>query len=451
MVNTARHRRVAFTVANFVSLLLGASALGCKDALKVEDPTTILESEVSTSAGAELLRRGALLDLFQTAGNAAWESGLLADEFRYEEPAYVEDGSFPHNDLDLLDRRHASAADLQQLPQGIQTAYDSWQGLRGRSTTIAIEKLRNDPRPAVKAHVGEMFAVRAYAAMRLAEDYCPGFPMHEVVNFKEILGSPVSTQQAFEYALANYDSATASAVDSARVLNFALVGRARTLLQLGQFAEAKAAATGVPTSYAYLAEFNTASSPLNPLASAPVGWLQWGVERSVADQEGVNGLNFVSANDPRVPTIQRGVARDGVTRFYVIGKYPTRDTPIVLASGLEARLIEAEVALQSGDPSWLTTLNDLRATQITPALPPLADPGTADARLDLLFRERAFWLFATGTRLGDLRRLVRVYGRASESVFPTGTYWRGGPYGTTTAIPFPQAERGFGAAGCSAG
>jgi len=41
----------------------------------------------------------------------------------------------------------------------------------------------------------------------------------------------------------------------------------------------------------------------------------------------------------------------------------------------------------------------------------LTDPGTAEARVDLLFRERAFWFFLTGHRQGDLRRLIRQYGR----------------------------------------
>ena len=58
-----------------------------------------------------------------------------------------------------------------------------------------------------------------------------------------------------------------------------------------------------------------------------------------------------------------------------------------------------------------------------------------------MFRERAFWLFGTGHRIGDLRRLARQYGRASETVFPTGTYFKGGLYGTDVNIPVPFEER----------
>jgi hypothetical protein len=305
-----------------------------------------------------------------------------------------------------------------------------------------MEKLLRYALPGAReAHVGEMLAVRAWATMRLAEDHCPGFPLPEVRDFNVIVGPAVTTQQAFEYALARFDSALVWAADSARVLNFARVGWARTLLQLGRFAEAATAAAAVPTAYVYQAEYG--DNQENQLGAVGPFGDQWGsgTGRSVADGEGGNGVDFVSANDPRVPTALKDTARDGVTPFYELDKYPSYTSPIPLASGLEARLIEAEAALAAGDASWLTLLNDLRATQISPPLAPLADPGTPATQLDLVFQERAFWLFATGTRLGDLRRLIRVYGRSSESVFPTGSYWRGGSFGPATSLPIDRFER----------
>ena len=119
-----------------------------------------------------------------------------------------------------------------------------------------------------------------------------------------------------------------------------------------------------------------------------------------------------------------------------------------MVTGIEARLIEAEAALQADrnntsptGTGWLGILNDLRATAITPAMAPLADPGSFEARVDLLFRERAFWMYLTGHRLGDLRRLVRQYGRAQDAVFPTGTYHKGGAYGSDVNFPVSSDER----------
>ena len=57
-----------------------------------------------------------------------------------------------------------------------------------------------------------------------------------------------------------------------------------------------------------------------------------------------------------------------------------------------------------------------------------------------MFSERAFWFFGTGHRLGDLRRLVRQYGRPAESVFPTGLYFKGGTYGPDVNLPIPSQE-----------
>jgi hypothetical protein len=66
---------------------------------------------------------------------------------------------------------------------------------------------------------------------------------------------------------------------------------------------------------------------------------------------------------------------------------------------------------------------------------------------NLLFRERAFWMFSTAHRLGDLRRLARSvaeggYGRAYDTVFPTGPYHKGGaPYGPEGSFLVPVDER----------
>jgi hypothetical protein len=127
----------------------------------------------------------------------------------------------------------------------------------------------------------------------------------------------------------------------------------------------------------------------------------------------------------------------------------------MLADGIEARLIQAEVALHTApeDPTWLAILNQLRATAPIPgttapnatALPSLVDPGPSpneQARLALLFRERAYWLFLTGHRQGDLRRLMRDYGQGQEQVYPTGNYLAPGTsqYGTDVTAPIPGTE-----------
>ena len=102
-------------------------------------------------------------------------------------------------------------------------------------------------------------------------------------------------------------------------------------------------------------------------------------------------------------------------------------------------MIEAEAAQAAGNPgAMITALNAARAT--VAGLAPLTDPGTDAARVDLIFRERAFWMFSTGHRLGDMRRLIRQYGRSADTVFPIGPWPKGGNYGPDINIPVPQAE-----------
>jgi hypothetical protein len=43
--------------------------------------------------------------------------------------------------------------------------------------------------------------------------------------------------------------------------------------------------------------------------------------------------------------------------------------------------------------------------------------------------------------LGDLRRLVRQYGRAPGDVFPMGTHYKGGSYGSDVNLPVPADEQ----------
>jgi starch-binding outer membrane protein, SusD/RagB family len=162
-----------------------------------------------------------------------------------------------------------------------------------------------------------------------------------------------------------------------------------------------------------------------------------------ADTEGTNGLRY--RDDPRNPFSTDGGTFLG-SQFYGTLRYNSQDSSTVLASGIEARLIEAEAALQANDNTlFLKKLNDLRDSSGIAALTPLADPGTVTGRQDLLFSERGQWLYLTAHRLPDLRRLSRSvgndgYGRDPESVFPTGQWYRGGAYGTDVNFPIPIEE-----------
>jgi hypothetical protein len=139
--------------------------------------------------------------------------------------------------------------------------------------------------------------------------------------------------------------------------------------------------------------------------------------------------------------------------FYYPTKFGNPPTGLIpLATGVEARLIEAEAALAASQIGpWAAALNNLRATGEASPIPPLTADSTtlADStmRVDVMFRERAFWLFGTGARLGDMRRLVRQYGRDPSAVFPKGVYAGGAvsglpTYGTDVSLTLPTRQSG---------
>src|SRR5690606_24660524 len=113
--------------------------------------------------------------------------------------------------------------------------------------------------------------------------------------------------------------------------------------------------------------------------------------------------------DPRIPTEHFGLAERGGLRpaeHWAQFRFPTRTSSLTLASGSEARLIEAEAALRrgaAGVAGFVALHNDLRAEV---DLPPFDQTTVAamsqDERVDLHFEERAYWLYLTAHRLGDL-------------------------------------------------
>jgi len=80
------------------------------------------------------------------------------------------------------------------------------------------------------------------------------------------------------------------------------------------------------------------------------------------------------------------------------------------------------------------SLNTVRAVH---GLPPMIPPASLTQARDILFKERAYTLWLTSHRLGDMRRLVRDYGLPASQVFPTGEYFKGGVYGTDVNFPIP--------------
>jgi hypothetical protein len=251
----------------------------------------------------------------------------------------------------------------------------------------------------------------------------------------------MSTQQLMQHALTKLDMATAhtAGAEASRVAHLSAVLRGRALLNLGRYNEAASAVDEVPTAFTY-GTMHSSKTERQKLFAHTSMYYQDAL--LVSDREGRNGLDFVGAEDPRV--VIDGVGSpsrlDNRTPRYYLRKYNSASASVTVASGVEARLIEAEAALQREDiTTFLRRLNEARAPY---GMSAVSDPASATGRVDLLFRERAFALFGTAHRLGDLRRLVRLYGRSAESVFPTGVYHKDNLMrGRDVNIAIPASEK----------
>ena len=325
-----------------------------------------------------------------------------------------------------VDRRTISNDNLT-----IQAAYDALVFAR---TALEFEVARLLRRTPSDARLGQMRALDGYIHIAFAENFCSGVPLTNPNVGK-------TTNELFADAVALFDAAIAGPI-AEPYATLAKVGKARALVGLGNFPAAATIASTVPTAFMFGTTHSTIAGEQNS-----VYVLNTQARRlTLSDAEGTNGLFFRSNDDPRVPWVPSGIGFNGVTPLYLLTKY-TATSPLTFASGIEARLIEAEAALNASDPNgYFVKINEAAATIGLK----LAIPQNPSEQIDQLFYERAAWLFASGSRLGDLRRLVRLYGRAQSEVFPVGPYpFLGGSYGTDANLPVPASARGSGFTGCT--
>jgi starch-binding outer membrane protein, SusD/RagB family len=451
-----KSRRAAVAAVAVACVLTIAACSSLKnDLLEAPDPDIIDPSSVQSAPGATAVRIGALSNLRAatvTAGNNGTDGtwllgGLLADEWSTS-------STFVQNDQ----------VDERQTPPS-NSSVDNSLRLWYRVITAANQAigLLNKYKPAPASDIAEMYFVRGFTQMQLANDFCNGIPLTDAASLPVVLGIPLTNAQVFTVAVSSFDSAMAfsSATDAASVAinRAAAIGKARALLGLNQPAAAATAVTGIPTTYTYDVSSSLLSGSNNGIWSEAASQRRYTIGDSLEGNDHKtlvkNAIPFFSAKDPRLPASysvsSKGdttKSQDGLTFSRTTTLY-AQTTSIAVVNGIDARLIEAEAALRANQPAqMIQILNALRATPVTigtltttpSKLPPLVDPGTADARINLLFREKAFWTFSRGERLGDLRRLIRQYGRTATQVFPEGDHYRGTTYGTDVNLPITQNE-----------
>ncbi len=449
-------RRTVGLLLTGVSLVLA----GCNvdKTLTVRDPDVANPNSLNDITVLPTLRASTISDLEVAMGaggedGVVTEGGLLADELIWAE-------TFPTRGE--MDQRNTNP-----INGTLSVIYNSLQRARATAdrTSAAYYKLA----PTLPGRA-EVQAIAGFTYIMLAENYCNGVPVSDFdVNAGTFqLGTPQTGVQLFTTGLAKLDSARAgldsTVAGNASIVNLIRIGRGRVLLNLNRPVDAAAAVTLVPTTYKYtLFHSENTARQNNGIFLPTLNFPRF----SVSGNEGVNGLRFrLDSSDARVYAPRgRGLAfspsvgADNLTPMFVQTKYASRSANFSFADGVEARLIEAENLARSGG-AYVGILNTLRASLptlltntpgpstlllntpvvTTTSLPALTAPTTQADQVSQVFQERAYWLFLTGHRLGDMRRLIKHLNRNAESVFPSGGYFKGGTYGVDVNYPVPFQE-----------
>ena len=284
-----------------------------------------------------------------------------------------------------------------------------------------VEKFTDQQVPTRPKILAEMRAYAGYSLLLLAEGMCT----------MTVDDGPAMTQaQALALADQRFTDAIAraTALNDPSLLNMALVGRARTRLDLGpsHFADAAADAALVPSAFVRNAEFSEVTpSRENRLYDLTIRNDYLSVPPAYQNLT-VNGVP-----DPRVPVLdlKRNSKEDNATPMFVQQKFTgSGAASLPIASWAEAQLIYAEA---TGGQAGLDAINRVRAaSKIGPlVMTDVNDPN--EFRTDIL-EERRRQLFSEGQRYGDMLRY--------KLPFQTGTNRKGQVYSDLTCVPLPDVE-----------
>ena len=465
-------RRFRGAWVSAVSLAAMGMVFAACHLLDVSNPDIVPPEGLNGTAALPTIRAGAIGDLhIAYTGSGAQGSGgttegvillggMLADEL-------INTETFPDRILADARRPQRESVTLTNVFRNVHRAR--------RAAEVAAGKFRTySPDTTLDAGLAEMLSLAGYAYVFLAENYCSGVAVSTVnANGSFTYGDPLTSAQVLDTALNRFQQALMAALALDTVKAFAVgdssllksirasrtnmsslarVGIGRVLLDMGNASAADTAVAAVATTFAYLIQHDlNTTRQQNGVFNGMRKFKRYGVP----DVEGRVGLAWRSLTDPRTPSFRTPATNkgfDGSTPQWDQNRYVDEKAATPLASGLEARLIHAEAALLRGDTAtYLSTLNALRSTPpsyilsgtavlaaITPAL---TSPADSNAAVTQLFTERGRWLWLTGHRLSDLRRLERQYARPDSLVFPNGGYFKSGlQYGGATSYPIPLDE-----------
>jgi starch-binding outer membrane protein, SusD/RagB family len=410
------------------ALLPLAAGVACREVTTLEqsNPGTLSAATLYTPDNAQILVNGAIGDFECAFSRYVAASGLFTDELS---DAISNPSNFNIDRRTLATSESwgtATCGNNQQPP-----IYTTLSTARASNDTV-LAKLRGWTDAEMPTGVnrskliGQAAAYAGYSLVLLGEGMCTA-----ALN----LGPEIQPADLFAQAKIRFDSAivAATAANDATTLSLATLGRARTLLDLKDPANAEKDALKIPAGFVV----NMTTDALNPRRE---NFVFYQINQSAFStiEPSARNLTIGGVPDPRVAVTNTGKAGTTAgTQVWTADKYPANSTPIPIARYAEAQLIIADARLAANDLAGAAAaINAARATH--PGLPTYSATGqSADSVKAQLIEDRRRELFLEGHRLGDLRRYGLVFSPAPGAAYPGG----GGTYGTQTCFPLPDVER----------
>jgi len=403
-------------------------ATACRDLTTLEqlNPAALSSATVYTPTNAQLFTNGAIADFECAFSRYVVGSGTLIDELS---------NSFASgSNYDYDARRNPTNAAYGTSSCGSslqQAAIYTTLSVARRAADTAVARLKEFSDASMPTGVnrskliGQAYAYAGYSIILLGEGMCSA-----AIN----VGPELTPAQLFAEAKTRFDSAIvyAGTASDPTTVNFATLGRARTLLDLGDAAGAAVDAAKIPSGFVV----NQSADATNTRRQNSV-FVSLNQNGYATVDPSFRNLTINGAADSRVAVTNTGKPGTATgTQLWTVDKYPLASSVIPVARYAEAQLIVAEAKVAANDlAAAAAAINAARATH--PGLPTFSATGLTAADVkNQIIEERRRELYLEGHRLGDIRRY-----NVPLSPTPGTAYPFGGVYGTQSCFPLPDVEK----------
>ena len=396
--------------------MLGAAAVlatvGCTEFLAVQNPNVVDVSAINPVKDAATLANSAQQNFAVAHGWSVMYSSWFNGESIVAE-------TFPtRNEFGRRDTNEANGS----------LSADVWVpiSLAAASTKIVLDLALPSPTTNINYLRAELW--RGYSFLFMAQDFCTGVVDGgtELTTAAMLDSAVVHLTKANTIGIAN---ASAEAVALARA---ALVGRARAHLQAGRGAQAAADAAAVPAGFVFSLPYVDNLAQRTRLGNR---FWQFTSDRGSIGVSEVFRVRPDSRVRYKTPAEHSLAPQDASTgAFFIQDKFPAFNSPVRIASRLEADYIAAEVA---GTASQLTLIAARRTAGGVEAYAGATDAASV---LKEFLWQKSLDFYLEGQRQGDFRR---------QPAAMTGLPIPGAPYfkpgfpaiGSKSCYPLPITER----------